>query len=68
MLLTEEGKQLLDRAFEIERTLQLIKMDFDEPPLADNNLRFVASLTIATRVMPSMLTEFVHTYPNVCIE
>ena len=66
--LTTHGHTLLTFSTEIQNTLSRLEASFHTEPKLSGSLRFGASLTIASDVIPSFLAEFSRVYPKVAIE
>ena len=66
--LTTHGHALRVFATEIQNTLSRIETSFHTENQLSGELRFGASLTIASHVIPSFLAEFSRVYPGVQIE
>ena len=66
--LTTHGHALRTFSAEIQNTLSRIEASFESEHKLSGKLRFGASLTIASHVIPSFLGEFSRLYPEVEIE
>ena len=66
--LTTHGHALRTFSTEIQNTLSRIEASFHTEHKLSGELRFGASLTIASHVIPSFLAEFSRVYPGVQIE
>jgi molybdate transport repressor ModE-like protein len=66
--LTKHGHALHNFSTEIQNTLTRIEASFRTEHNLSGELRFGASLTIASHVIPSFLAEFSRAYPRVEIE
>ena len=66
--LTKHGHALHNFSTEIQNTLTRIEASFRTEHNLSGELRFGASLTIASHVVPSFLAEFSRAYPRVEIE
>jgi molybdate transport repressor ModE-like protein len=66
--LTKQGHALHNLSTEIQNTLSRIEASFRSEHELGGELRFGASLTIASHVIPSFLAEFSRAYPRVEIE
>jgi molybdate transport repressor ModE-like protein len=66
--LTTHGHALRTFSMEIQNTLSRIEASFHTEHKLSGELRFGASLTIASHVIPSFLAEFSRVYPGVQIE
>jgi molybdate transport repressor ModE-like protein len=66
--LTTNGHTLQTLASEIHNTLSRIEASFHHGQKLAGELRFGASLTIASQVIPSFLAEFCRIYPDVIVE
>ena len=66
--LTTHGHALRVFSTEIQNTLSRIETSFHTENQLSGELRFGASLTIASHVIPSFLAEFSRVYPGVQIE
>jgi molybdate transport repressor ModE-like protein len=66
--LTSEGHQLQGLATEIQSTLSRIESSFHREQKLAGELRFGASLTIASQVIPGFLVEFCRVHPGVVVE
>jgi molybdate transport repressor ModE-like protein len=66
--LTKHGHALHNFSSEIQNTLTRIEASFRTEHNLSGELRFGASLTIASHVIPSFLAEFSRAYPKVEIE
>jgi molybdate transport repressor ModE-like protein len=66
--LTSQGHTLRGFATEMQSTLSRIEASFHREQQLIGELRFGASLTIASNVMPVFLAEFCRVYPRVSIE
>jgi molybdate transport repressor ModE-like protein len=66
--LTKHGDALRTFSIEIQNTLSRLEASFRTEHKLRGNLRFGASLTIASHVIPSFLAEFSRVYPMVEIE
>ena len=66
--LTTHGHTLHTFSIEIQNTLSRLEASFQTEQKLSGNLRFGASLTIASHVIPSFLAEFSRVYPMVQIE
>src|SRR5262249_11519577 len=66
--LTTQGNTLQMLATEIQNTLSRIEASFHREPKLGGDLRFGASLTIASQVIPGFLAEFCRIYPGVVVE
>ena len=66
--LTKHGHALRSFSIEIQNTLSRLEASFRSEHKLSGNLRFGASLTIASHVIPSFLAEFSRVYPMVEIE
>lgn len=63
--LTKQGHALHNLSTEIQNTLSRIEASFRSEHELGGELRFGASLTIASHVIPSFLAEFSRAYPRV---
>ena len=66
--LTKHGHALRTLSTEVQNTLSRIEASFHTEHKLSGELRFGASLTIASHVIPSFLAEFSRVYPGVQIE
>jgi molybdate transport repressor ModE-like protein len=66
--LTTQGHVLQTFAGEIQNTLSRIEASFHREEELQGELRFGASLTIASQVIPAFLAEFCRIYPVVTVE
>jgi molybdate transport repressor ModE-like protein len=66
--LTTQGHTLQTLASEIQNTLSRIEASFHREQKLAGELRFGASLTIASQVIPGFLAEFCRIYPDVIVE
>lgn len=66
--LTSYGHTLQDLAMEVQNALARIETSFHQDQKLDGELRFGASLTIASQVIPTLVAEFCRTYPDVAVE
>jgi molybdate transport repressor ModE-like protein len=66
--LTTQGHTLQRLATEIQNTLARIEASFHRENQLAGQLRFGASLTIASQVIPTFLAEFCRIYPGVIVE
>jgi molybdate transport repressor ModE-like protein len=66
--LTAHGHALRSFCTEIQNTLSRIEASFRAEHKLSGDLRFGASLTIASRVIPSFLAEFSRVYPMIEID
>ena len=66
--LTTQGHALQKLATEIQNTLSRIEASFQREQKLGGQLRFGASLTIASQVIPTFLAEFCRIYPGVTVE
>jgi molybdate transport repressor ModE-like protein len=66
--LTTHGHALRTLSTEVQNTLSRIEASFHTEHKLSGELRFGASLTIASHVIPSFLAEFSRAYPGVRIE
>ena len=66
--LTTQGHTLQMLAGEIQNTLSRIEASFHREQKLGGELRFGASLTIASQVIPGILAEFCRIYPGVSVE
>lgn len=66
--LTTHGHALRTLSTEVQNTLSRIEASFHTEHKLSGELRFGASLTIASNVIPSFLAEFSRVYPGVQIE
>ena len=66
--LTTHGHALRTLSTEVQNTLSRIEASFHTEHKLSGELRFGASLTIASHVIPSFLAEFSRVYPGVQIE
>lgn len=66
--LTSYGHTLRNLAMEVQNALGRIETSFHQEQKLDGELRFGASLTIASQVIPTLLAEFCRTYQNVAVE
>jgi molybdate transport repressor ModE-like protein len=66
--LTTHGHALRTLSTEVQNTLSRIEASFHTEHKLSGELRFGASLTIASHVIPSFLAEFSRAYPGVQIE
>jgi molybdate transport repressor ModE-like protein len=66
--LTSQGHTLHMFANEIENTLSRIEASFHRAQKLAGQLRFGASLTIASQVIPTFLAEFCRLHPGVTVE
>ena len=66
--LTGHGHTLRDLATEVQNTLTRIETSFHQEQTLSGELRFGASLTIASQVIPLFVAEFCRVYPDVGIE
>jgi molybdate transport repressor ModE-like protein len=66
--LTTQGHTLQTLVTEIEGTLARIEASFHRERQLRGRLRFGASLTIASQVIPAFLAEFCRIYPAVVVE
>ena len=66
--LTTHGDALRIFSKEIQNTLSLIETSFQTENILSGELRFGASLTIASHVIPSFLAEFSRIHPRVHLE
>jgi molybdate transport repressor ModE-like protein len=66
--LTSAGHQLQTLATEIQNTLSRIESSFHREEKLAGELRFGASLTIASQVIPLFLVEFCRVHPGVVVE
>src|ERR1700751_1489621 len=66
--LTSHGHTLRNLAIEVQNTLARIETSFHQEQKLSGELRFGASLTIASHVIPRFIAEFCRVYPDVSIE
>jgi molybdate transport repressor ModE-like protein len=66
--LTREGHQLQALATEIQSTLSRIESSFHREQKLAGELRFGASLTIASQVIPGFVVQFCRMHPGVLVE
>jgi DNA-binding transcriptional LysR family regulator len=66
--LTSDGHTLRNLAMEVQNTLARIETSFHQEQKLRGELRFGASLTIASQVIPLFVAEFCRFYPDVGIE
>ena len=66
--LTSDGHTLRDLVIDIQNTLARIETSFHQKQELSGELRFGASLTIASHVIPLFIAEFCRIYPHVGIE
>jgi DNA-binding transcriptional LysR family regulator len=66
--LTTQGHSLQRLANDIQNTLSRIEASFHSEQMLAGELRFAASRTIASQVMPGFLAEFCRIYPDVIVE
>ena len=66
--LTNYGHTLLSLATEVQNALARIEVSFHQEHKLSGELRFGASLTIASHVIPPFIAEFCRLYPEVAVE
>jgi DNA-binding transcriptional LysR family regulator len=66
--LTSHGHTLRNLAVDVQNTLARIETSFHQEQKLSGELRFGASLTIASNVIPLFIAEFCRVYPDIGIE
>lgn len=66
--LTSHGHTLRNLAVDVQNTLARIETSFHQEQKLSGELRFGASLTIASNVIPIFVAEFCRVYPDIGIE
>jgi len=66
--LTGYGHTLRNLAMEVQNALTRIETSFHQEQKLDGELRFGASLTIASQVIHTLVVEFCRIYPDVTVE